>query len=243
MGKTKKIKAIHNTDCLCWKCLKKHDKDKIHIIEIEALGYNSRFDNLSTRIQLCDDCYNANPEWWKLERMKPKGFEEFGSVYKYEKEIYQFIDALPLQSQQFVWNEYAYGANATYHMDAQDWIDYQLGILPHKKCREYGMFSPDEKQAYKDRFPTCQHPVVIIYNDGSDGSHCPFGSSGEYKDGSVITDINIYTACYKCRYYKKRTTPVLKIRCKDESDYKLYLKYQLNKERLEKKFIDLKGVI
>ena len=49
MGKTKKIKAIHNTDCLCWKCLKKHDKDKdkIHIIEIEALGYNSRFDNLS----------------------------------------------------------------------------------------------------------------------------------------------------------------------------------------------------
>ena len=27
LGKTKKIKAIHNTDCLCWKCLKEYDKN------------------------------------------------------------------------------------------------------------------------------------------------------------------------------------------------------------------------
>lgn len=96
MEEVKKIKAIHNTECLCWKCLKEHDKSKIHIIEIGSLGYNSCFDNLSTRIQLCDDCYNVNPEWWELETIKPKGFEQFGYKYKYDDEICKFINELPL---------------------------------------------------------------------------------------------------------------------------------------------------
>ena len=244
MQDTKRVKAIHNSDCLCWKCLKKHNKDMIHIIEIGALGYNSRFDNLSTRIQLCDDCYNVNPDWWKLEKIIPSVDECFGEKYKYEREICQFIEELPLEAQELIWNECAYGACADYHMDAQDWIDFQLGILPHEKCKEYGYYSPDEEKAYEERFPTCQHPIEVIYDDGSHGCHCPFGAFGKCEDGIVYVDMNMWTECYGCNYYKQRTVPVMRINSDDESDYNLYLKYHLNKERLEEKFNNgLKGVL
>lgn len=244
MQDTKRVKAIHNSDCLCWKCLKKHNKDKMHVIEIGALGYNSRFDNLSTRIQLCDDCYNVNPDWWKLERIIPQESEQFGEKYKYEKEICQFIEELPLEVQELIWNKYSHGACADYYMDSQDWIDFQLGMLPHEKCKEYGCYSPDEERAYEERFPTCQHPIEVIYDDGSHGCHCPFGAFGKCEDGIVSVDLNIWTECYGCNYYKQRTTPVMRINSDDEADYNLYLEYQLNKDRLEEKFNDrLKGVL
>ena len=240
MEGTKKIKAISNTDCLCWKCLKEHDKDKIHTINIIGLGYGSKFDNLSTKLQLCDDCYNEHTDWWELAVISDNDLE----YYEHEKEIVNYIDELPLQSQQFVWNEYAYGACADFYMNAQDWIDYQLGTLSHEKCKEYGIYSPDEKQAYEDRFPTCQHPVEIIYSDGSNDCHCPFGASGKCKDGVVSVGINMWEECYKCRYYKQRTTPVMRINSSDEDDYNLYVEYQLNKDRLEQKFGEmLKGVV
>lgn len=244
MDEIKKIKAIHNTECLCWKCLKEHDKSKIHIIEIGALGYNSCFDNLSTRIQLCDDCYNVNPEWWNLETIIPEGFEQFGYMYKYDKEICQFINELPLESQELVWNEYAYGACAGYNMDAQDWIDYQLGTISHEKCKEYGMYSPDEEKAYEERFPTCQHPVEIIYNDGSKGCWCLFGAHGKLNDGVVSVGGNTSSQCYKCKYYKQRTTPVISVKDSERADYDLYVEYQLKKDRLEQKYGEmLKGVV
>ena len=243
MAETKKIKAIHNTECLCWKCIKEHDKSKIHIIEIGALGYNSCFDNLSTRIQLCDDCYNVNPEWWNLETIIPEGFEQFGYMYKYDKEICQFINELPLESQELAWNEYAYGACAGYNMDAQDWIDYQLGIISHEKCKEYGMYSPDEEKAYEERFPTCQHPIEIDYRD-SIGCHCPFGAFGKSEDGVVFAEDDMLNDCYGCEYYKKRTVPIIRIKSEDEADYNLYVEYQLNKDRLKQKFGEmLKGVV
>lgn len=244
MAETKKIKAIHNTECLCWKCLKEHDKGKIHIIEIGALGYNSCFDNLSTRIQLCDDCYNVNPEWWNLETIIPEGFEQFGYMYKYDKEICQFINELPLESQELALNEYAYGACAGYYMDAQDWIDYQLGILSHKKCKKYGMHSFDEKRAYEERFPSCQYPVEIIYNDGSKGCWCLFDAHGKLNDGVVSVGSNISSQCYKCKYYKQRTTPVISVKDSERADYDLYVEYQLKKDKLEQKFGEmLKGVV
>lgn len=56
--------------------------------------------------------------------------------------------------------------------------------------------------------------------------------------------MNIWAECYGCIYYKQRTTPVMRINNDDEADYNLYLEYQLNKDRLEKKFNDkLKGIL
>lgn len=58
-----KIRAIENSDKLCWKCLK--EQERIHTMEFGPLGYGSGFDCCSTKIQLCDACYNeSNPETW-----------------------------------------------------------------------------------------------------------------------------------------------------------------------------------
>ena len=91
---------------------------------------------------------------------------------------------LPLESQELVYNSFIEGTS--YHMKPQDWIDYRLGVLPHDKCKEYGLYSPDEKKAYYNRFPMCQYPVQIVYDDSTKGCRCPFGAFGKLKDGEVF---------------------------------------------------------
>lgn len=208
----KKVSAIENHEGLCWKCLSSLDKSEIHIIEIPELGYNSAFDGEGTRIQLCQCCYKKskedNPNIWNMEvkQLKQNGYF-IGTEYLYEADILDFIDKLPIQSQQFVLNEFANGSlsNPKYKMKPQDWIDYNLGILSHEKCKEYGMYSFDEMLAYDENFPTCQNVVNIIYDDDSKGSKCPCGAYGGYNQ---TTDNYICEGCYGCKSYKKRTNPI-----------------------------------
>lgn len=129
--------AIQNSENVCFNCLK---ETIVHKINIPALGWGSQFDNFSTRIQLCDDCYSVtNPDWWKLNVIKGKTDLE-GEHYEYEDEILKFVEQMPLAGQELFWNRYATGAFVSYYMEAQDWIDYQLGILPHEKCKEYDLY-------------------------------------------------------------------------------------------------------
>lgn len=263
MQDTKRVKAIHNSDCLCYKCLQR--KDKVHKIDIGGSGYGSSFDNFSTSLQLCDDCYKESTKdkpIWNMKTVYGEMHFSFGESkndeyykdrivnepidqrYEYDDEMSEYLHNLPLESRELVYNRNAHGACADCNMDAQDWIDFELGMLPHEKCKEYGCYSPDEERAYEERFPTCQHPVEVIYDDGSHGCHCPFGAFGKCEDGIVSVNMNIWTKCYGCNYYKQRTVPVMRINSDDEADYNLYLEYQLNKDRLEEKFNDkLKGVL
>ena len=258
MGETVRIKAINHSDRLCYKCLK--EKDNIHTINLGSCGYGSIFDNLRTKVQLCDECFNESqkdkPIWnmdivygtmsyeydcdsKSVEYVK----EPIDSRYKFEKEICKYLSGLPLESQEFVYNRFANGALYFVRMKPQDWIDYKLGLLPHEKCKKYGLYSPEVKAAYSERFPICQHPVHIIYNDGSQGCHCPFGAYGKYENGEVRAN-NLSDKCYKCKYYKERIGTILTVHDKDMPDYNLYIKYQLNKDRLEQKFSELlKGVV
>ncbi len=225
-----KNKAIQNPENVCFNCLK---ETNIHKINIPALGWGSQFDNFSTRIHLCDNCYKStNPDWWKLNIIQGKTNWD-GEYYEYENEILQFIEQMPLPGQELFYNRYATGAFVSYYMEAQDWIDYKLNILPHEKCKEYGLYSPQEKQAYKERFPICQHPVNIIYDDGSKGCWCPFGAHGKYgqKEG-----LNICDECYECKYFEKRRTPIKYISEKDWIDYKLYYIAKLKEEEFRNKF-------
>ena len=116
-------------------------------------------------------------------------------------------------------------------MDAQDWIDYKLNILTHEKCKEYGLYSPQEKQAYKERFPICQHPVNVIFEDESKGCWCPFGAYGEY---GQKTGRNLYDGCYECKYFEKRRTPIKYISEKDWIDYKIYYIGKLKEEEFSR---------
>ena len=225
-----KNKAIQNPENTCFNCLK---ETIVHKIKIPALGWGSQFDNFSTEIHLCDECMKlTNSEWWKLKTIKGETDLD-DAYYEYENEILKFVKQMPLAGQELFWNRYATGAFVSYYMEAQDWIDYKLNILPHEKCKEYGLYSPQEKQAYKERFPICQHPVNIIYDDGSKGCWCPFGAYGEY--GQKI-GLNICDECYECKYFEKRRTPIKYISEKDWIDYKLYYIAKLKEEEFRNKF-------
>jgi hypothetical protein len=162
---------------------------------------------------------------------KPE-MNDYCADYKYEKDIINFVNTLPLQGKELFWNRCAYGACSNI-MDSQDWIDMHLGILPDEKYEEYGMYSPSEIKAYKERFPICEYPVTEIFNDGSKGCWCPFGASGNYNQQ---IGLNISDECYYCKYFKVRETPIKEIYSEDFNDYELYMKSKLKAEELKKKF-------
>jgi len=222
--------AIQNPEIVCFNCLK---ETIVHKIKIPAFGWGSQFDNFSTEIHLCDECIKlTNSEWWKLKTIKGETDLD-GEYYEYEDEILKFVEQMPLAGQELFYNRYATGEFVNFHMEAQDWIDYKLNILPHEKCKEYGLYSPQEIQAYKERFPICQHPVNVIYEDESKGCWCPFGAYGEY--GQKI-GLDICDECYECKYFEKRRTPIKYISEKDWIDYKLYYIAKLKEEEFRNKF-------
>lgn len=193
-----KIKPIENTKHLCWKCLQEHDN--IHKFVFGDLGYGSSFDCFGSQIQLCDKCFKeSNSKIWNFKEVDNE--KEYGGHYRYEDEIWEYIRNLPIQSQELFHNECGFGCDSGYTMEAQDWIDYHLDILPHEKCKEYGLYSPQERQAYKDRFPTCNKVYKEVYKDGSAGCWCINRANGN-ADGTC--GLNISDKCYMCKDYIPR---------------------------------------
>ena len=216
---SKGIVAIKNTKNFCYKCLQK--KDKVRIISIGASGYGSAFDNMSTSLQLCEECYKKSTKdkpIWNMETVYGDAhFDRFTSKncvpkekivdeciderYRYDKEMSEYLRHLPLESKELVYNRNAYGACADIVMAPQDWIDFNLDELSHKKCKQYGIYSPQERAAYEERFPNCECVVINKYNDESQGSSCPYGAFGN-EDGDV--GLNMWDSCYMCSHYKPR---------------------------------------
>jgi hypothetical protein len=211
----KRPMAIDNPESICYKCLASCDDRILHIIHIPAMGWGSSFDGWSTQINLCDECMQeTNSDWWKLKEIKsehPYG----GSYYEYEDEILQFIESLPIEGQELFHNRFSTDG---YYMEPQDWIDYELGILPHEKCKEYGMYSPQEKQAYQERFPVCDKVRIVVYNDDSRGSQCPFGAFGN-KDGTAEGH-QTQTGCYECMAFQQRQNDDIPV--VDELDFEIH---------------------
>lgn len=206
-------KAIENPENVCFKCLKEFKEDKLHKIYIPEMGWDSGFDCRSTRINLCEDCYKqTDSKWWELEEIVDEDDGVYwGSWYKYEDEIFDFVNALPVEGQELFYNRYASDA---LNITPQDWIDYELGILPHEKCKEYGLYSPEEKQAYQERFPICKHVQFIKYEDGSRGCHCRFGAFGN-KDGTAKGH-QTQSECYNCTHFEIREGKIMTIDIKEE---------------------------
>ncbi len=226
------VKAMKNNIGLCWKCLKSFHKSRIHTISIPEMGYGSSFDGNGTRVQLCDSCYEeSNPQIWYMEENHDLYGIGRGEEYVYEKEMIDYINSLPLEGRQFAENEFTYGW-CSRKMKAQDWIDYELGILSHEKCKEYGLYSHQEIKAYEDKFTTCEYVANRIWSDGSKGSCCPFGSSGKY--GQICGSIS--SKCYRCKHYKIRETPIKDIPAKDFKDYMAYLEMKIRYDELTKRF-------
>ena len=163
---SKGIVALKDTS-VCMKCLK---KKATHTYTIYGRGYGSSFDMSDTKFQCCDDCDKPEYEEWFNETEVMDGYVE---TYQHEEKIWDLIKSLPLEGQELFENRFD---SDGYHMDAQDWIDYQLDELPNEKCNKYGFYSPEEKKAYKERFPNCECVIIEKYSDGSQSSHCPYGA-------------------------------------------------------------------
>ncbi len=225
-----KTLAIKDHDGLCWNCLQ--TKNNVRRIVIPELGYGSGFDGAGTEIHLCEECYQkSNPKIWGLKVLTDDYCEE----YEFEKEIFDFFNQLPLVTQQFVYNEYQEGWNADRIIDPQDWIDYEEKTISHERCKELGLYSHQEIEAYRERFPVCEHPVNRVYKDGSCGSWCPYGANGR-KDQEI--DLNISDECYMCEHFKVREKPRKDVLNEDYEDYKIFVKYGSSMEDLKKKFGD-----
>lgn len=192
---SKGINVLNNKE-VCMVCQK---EKATNTYSIYGRGYGSDFDNFNTKFQCCDNCNKDEYKDWFYEKCVIDGYDET-ETYKHEDDIYDLINSLSLNSQELFYNTFSDGA-FTHWFDAQDWIDYKLNELPHKKCKEYGMYSPQEKQAYADRFPTCNNTYKKVYKDGSSSCCCNYGASGNY-DG--ICGIDISEECYMCTNYELR---------------------------------------
>jgi hypothetical protein len=193
-----KVLAVKNPNNTCCNCLKEKQTHKIMICE---LGYGSSFDGFSTRLNFCEDCLQlTDKKWWNFETLEEN---EYCHSYKYEKEILEFVKQMPLAGQEMFYNQFSNSHHC--NMSSQDWIDHQLGILPHEKCKEYGFYSPDEIKAYQDRFPNCKHVKINIYSDGSKGSRCFMSASGD-GDGKCY---GVSDECYMCGSFEERNGEII----------------------------------
>ena len=222
---SKGIVAITDTD-ICMKCLK---NKATHTYRIYGRGYGSSFDMSDTKFQCCDDCDKPEYEEWFNET---EVMDDYVETYQHEEKIWDLIKSLPLEGQELFENRFDKDG---WHMEAQDWIDYQLDELPHEKCKEYYMYSPKDIESYNSKYPTCEHVVNVVWDDDSKDSRCPFGAYGEY--GQTVDDCgNLCGQCTDCNYYKKRENPIKDIKGKDLDDWKSYMKTKLKESEYKSKF-------
>ena len=225
----KHIKPITNTNCTCMKCLNEFTEDQLITLNIQELGYGSIFDGINTKIILCKDCYEkSNKDIWSF-KVKEHFLSEFQEIkenmkdfvcmqeYMYEKDILNYINDLPIQAQELIWNTFSTGWNTDYKLEQQDWIDYKLNCLSKTKCDKYGLISNEEKEAYCNRFTSCEWPVNRIYKDTTIICQCPYDAYG--KENQVKSS-TVSKECYKCNYYKKRSTPIKNMNYDEFEKYK-----------------------
>ena len=193
---SKGITALTDTT-VCMQCLK---NKATHTYSIYGRGYGSDYDNFNSKFQLCDDCAKDEYKTWADEESHWEGEMFCGEVYKYEGNISALLKSFPLEAKELFYNRFATGANAD-TMKPQDWIDFELNELPYKKCKKYGLISPQERVAYIERFPNCSCVVINKYKDDSQGSSCPYMAHGD-KNGNA--GLNISCECYMCSHYKPR---------------------------------------
>lgn len=222
---SKGIVALEDTT-ICMKCLK---KKATHTYTIYGRGYGSSFDMSDTKFQCCDDCDSPEYEEWFNET---EVMDDYIETYQHEENIWDLVKSLPLEGRELFENRFD---SDGYHMEAQDWIDYQLDELPHDKCKEYHMYSPKDIESYNSKYPTCEHVVNVVWDDDSKGSRCPFGAYGEY--GQTVDDCgNLCGQCTCCNYYKKREYPIKDIKGGDLEDWKNYMKSKLKESEYKSKF-------
>jgi len=218
--------AIENPESTCFNCLQNHQQ--LHTIHISALNHGSKFENFSSKLYLCPNCYNlTNSIWWNLEIVKSYSEDNMMEYnYKYEQEILDFINNMPLAGQELFYARFGKGINCD-SMQGQDWINYGLDKLSHEKCKEYGYFSPEERNAYYEKFHICNKVRIVIYNENEEckennnhkESRCPIGAFGN-EDGTSKNH-KPHHQCYECKMFEVRDSES-EIEVMNKEDFEIY---------------------
>lgn len=202
------------------KCL---SKLATHTYEISNRMYKSVFDCEYTKFQLCDDCHKDEYDHWVNE--EPYVINSY-NYYKFESNILNFINSLPIESQELFFNTFAVKYEC---LPQQTWIDYKLNLLSYTECKQYGLISMEEKKAYK-HFERCNKVTLTIdIKDGISYSQC---NNYDYlftigdKNGKCFNEYSYNPKCYICKNYKKRKNNI-KINIMTRSSIKNNI-YRLN---------------
>ena len=133
------IKPIKDeSTCMC--CLKEDASNKFVRINIDPLGYGSKFDTHGTKIVLCPECYKqTNPLWWEFNKVSKVECDISVDVYEYEDEIINFVEGLPLNGQERFYNSLSNQQG----MSQEDWINLQLFGVGNA-TKEEGSYEEDE---------------------------------------------------------------------------------------------------
>lgn len=204
---SKGITALSDT-CICMKCLKKKG---LHSYYIRGRGYGSMFDGQDCVLNLCADCDNDSIRV-AVDEVPEK--TELGERYIHESEILDYVNSLPVEGRELFENRFS----EVFHMEPQDWIDYELDELSDEKCHNYDLYSPKDISAYNERFPVCMHVANVLWDDGSRGAWCPFGAHGDY--GPEVHSVS--TECAKCRYFGRREGNTPEISGSDLDDWQTW---------------------
>lgn len=217
---------------ICYHCLSNNDLEEFYF---EDIGWNSKFDGLESKIILCKNCIEKLKPLWippKTITVEDIHFPEYSTAtYAFEEELFEFIENCDIRIKELFFNQYNEGFQFK-KIDSQDWIDYNLGILPHEKCKKYGFISPEETKEYNEKYPNCKH----VYNSQIGDikfSQCIFNAKGDYNGNTVE---NTSTQCYNCPHFVKRTRnkKYKDIRYQEIEEYNTYQKIKLDPEKLKR---------
>lgn len=117
-------------DGTCYVC---QDKPATHTYKFKTpRGFGSLFDLLDVTFCCCDECNRKRFEKWFSEQ--PKTDKDYFESYIYESEMYRYFESLPMNAQEKIFNQ-----GEQYPIDAQDWIDMQLGEMTSEQKEKYGL--------------------------------------------------------------------------------------------------------
>ena len=87
--------------------------------------------------------------------------------------------------------------------DSIDGVQIELMAIGFEAMQAKELSKPEVIEAYQQRFPTCKHPQIKRYDDGSALCLCPRGAIGELNQQPSSLP---WSECFKCPIYEKKKT-------------------------------------
>ena len=205
----------------CYQCDTFTIKERMVQLDISNRGYGSLFDSCRLMVQLCADCLKPEYTKWFNEHPHCTGNTEH---YQFEENIHNLINSFKIDKQERIWN----GMDG-FHINSLVWIGMQTETLVDDIYEEMGFYSPRQINAYNRQFPSCDHPVNVLFADGSRNCMCPMGAIGDY--GQQIQN-TISPSCHLCPQFSIRKKPLEEMAHEDFLDYRQFISGKLHSQRV-----------